>query len=389
MPGAYPVVFNTGVARALVERHFELAPNLFVTNYSDIFDRVSQSPIFLRVMARVAPTLAEQAVWRDGFRREFLASSVMATAQALARAHQTITGNIGDTSAVYGPELETSQLVRQLAAEFGEFDLPDLGRRYLFKDYMSVIKRVMRVAYNLESFGELNNAATSYYFPTSADDHSVDDTLKVGALAILARRTDYPLSIPNFQGPFDGGTPALIELVHATVPYPVDDWAALEFYFGNRPATHVGYNVPGFWSLIQAATGLVIEPLPAAQPIVDFIGNDFKEWASTISDRWGRYLPVVSQIFKLSSSRSHLGKAGSSAQTFVVMGESWMPVVNGLASVSPRDISLSAIYPVTWLWDSANGLASQMPKDVAFSADVQLGQVRGRWIESGLVQEAP
>lgn len=141
-PGMYPVVFQTGIGEPTRDTEFQYsARNLNQLTYQ-LSDKYTYNP-------RYAEFSNHSGYTDDLFDRDLKRMFLLGLAQQTVHSHINMQLPMGDFSSISSTDLPVPTALSSVIREFGEFQQPGLGTRYLLCDYTTTVSSLVHTASEL------------------------------------------------------------------------------------------------------------------------------------------------------------------------------------------------------------------------------------------------
>lgn len=342
-PGRYPVVFSTGAGEPTRDATFVYDHEALGRLVPDFWERYSRSPRYVEFKANSGLT-------DDQFR------SYLSTAFLLGLAQQTVHSHVNmgfpqlDFAPINSSEVPLPNGVRAVLSQFGEWQEPMLGTRFLLSSYPTTVSRLVLWAQQVYNGGSGPAVCARGWLPMSSQDPVTRTAIADRLNGLLG---DLQLTVNET---------ALEEAVlSGTVP---DWWENLKSFFGDPPGEGQTDERDRFDFLFRSyanagaftvaftttAASAVLEELDLKwdRPNANHMDWDFnaKSVFSDLADRWSRVATAYGQFFEMSSGTANRTSArGSAAQMVDVRIVEGVTILKTHLALSAPGFSLAAAFP--------------------------------------------
>jgi hypothetical protein len=340
-PGKFPIVFPAGAGEPTRDSFFEL-------NGLAVDQSISGLPGEFINSSRFAEFSANAGITDEEFESEMIIASLLGLAQNVVHAHTNLGLPLGDFSAISSTDIYLPSSAYQVIKQFGEFSVESLGTRFIFLDYESEVKALVRAAkmVSLNKTHDVHDIIQSMWWPVKKKD----------------QRTSYILAV-KLQGYFqrfgvtlelDG---LLASLFSGTMP---DGFTAIKHVL---PNTHKELFDPLFkrYTTESEFRALMVPPADdlSIQTELQLGGLDLDganlRWSLVpkvvfpeLAGPWLRKKPTYTKFFSsLCGSQVKAEATGSPVQLSSVSRTEGITIVRSHVAVSAPEFSLLACAPAT------------------------------------------
>jgi hypothetical protein len=314
--------------------------------FRSFVENVGQTETFQSVVTNSSSDAATRARVETELLGTLFASAFLATAQSVCQSHLTVSGTLGDASAVTMPDTLMPINLRVIADLVGELNLHDGRMMRLQGGHMGVVSSLVRAAGYVMEQGwgvDTNSLIMSMYYPARRSDSTVEVVMSEGCRKVILRHAAAPPGLQVNASEVYGDMPGYLTTLHAAIPFPAADWSAIEFFYGNQPVENAQWNVPSFWTLVTAVTGL---PMPEVFYCSIERGLAYKATASQLATKLAQFLPRLNRIFHLGDSTLHKGRTGAITQLAEVATTDIAVTLRSDYLADSSSLSLAGIYHV-------------------------------------------
>jgi len=341
-PGKFPVVFQTGAGEPSRDQTFCIEPSSLHSSISGFPNRFIHHEKYNEF--RHAAEIDD-----EDFSRDLKVSALLRLAQQVVHSHVNMGLPQGDFAPVASTEVKNPQSISAYIQQFGEFAVPALGTRYLFKDYESTIRSIVWCA------SQLSDQASGHPMRRSwlPNKHRDKRTAAIIAFHLSTRLKELNLSVDSQvleDAIFSGDAP--------------DVWGDIKTAWGTDDATKDRFDflfrtyadAPAFvvqFTTVESSQVLRELGLPWSNPSASHVDWTFnvKSLFTTLSDVWARKSATYAQFFELSSSQTNRAAAcGSQAQMAQVATHDSVTIVKTHLALSAPEFSLVACFPAVGLF---------------------------------------
>jgi hypothetical protein len=343
-PGKFPVVFSTGAGEPSRDHTFSIDGKTLGDVMRDLPGRFTYNPKYAEFKAHAEVDDSE-------FRNDLVSSALLRLAQQLVHSHVNMNLPQGDFAPVASSDVRVPASISAYLSQFGEFAVPALGTRHLFRDYENMVKKVVFTAGEVRSRGP-NGAMYRLWLPMSPGDGNTK-------LVIASRLADF---LRNAEVSI---LPTVLEdaVLSGEVP---DAWEGIKSFLGDEPGEgevdtrdrfdflfkaygDVGQFLTAFTTPV--ASGVLAElSLPWPSPSAGHLNWQYnvKSEFTRLADIWARKSAAYSQFFEMTSAQTSRPSAtGSQSQMAIVSDVESVTVVKTHLALSAPEFSLVACFPAT------------------------------------------
>lgn len=308
-PGKFPVVFQTGAGEPSRDLNFAIDPKVlgetlptFVPSFKDHM--------------KYQEFLSYSEYDDDEFERQLSSAALLRLAQQVVHSHVNLSLPQGDFAPVAHTEVRVPSSMSAFISQYGEFAVPALGTRFLFRDYASTVRKVVWMAKEVSSarLGHIPNIIKRGWLPVSKQDGHTKSVIAAALNRFLtAAQINYQSSALE-DAVLSGDTPlSWDELKPLFGAEGTRD--RFDFLFKSYP------DAPAFVTAFTTATASAVLgelrldwDTPSAGH-VDWTFN-VKELFTSLSDDWAKKSATYAQFFEMSSSQANRSAATGSQSQF-------------------------------------------------------------------------
>jgi hypothetical protein len=334
-PGRYPIVFPAGAGEPTRDAFFAIDGCSLKHSFSDVGANYVASGKFAEFAAN-----AEYEA--NDFKRDMVVSALLATMQQVVNAHANMGLIQGDYSSIANTDFYVTAGVQHIVNQFGEFPVESVGTRFLFKDYDSEIRALMRTAKKVHAdYEHVGFYLNTHWLPTKANDERTKFILanKInGYFHGFGVQINVDTLVDSLFTRQDGTIQALIgvlpELIRAKFGQlfePYEDRAQFVQKFSGQAG--------------QAL--LTVLGLSWQGPAVDHMVWDLipKVEFPKLADLWMKKRPTMSKFFNCTSGLAQKSETlGSSSQLSKVSTRDGVTVVKTRFAITAPEYSLLACF---------------------------------------------
>jgi hypothetical protein len=163
-PGRYPVVFRTGVSEPTRDVDFCYNHDTIAGIAVPLTERYTYNPRYAEFSDNAGYT-------DDVFRQDVVRMFLLALTQQTVHAHVNMGLPLGDFSSIASTDVFLFTSVAAIVRQFGEFQDPSLGTRFLLNDYASTVHSLVRAAKQVDQDDTTNiRVMKRMWLPTKAND---------------------------------------------------------------------------------------------------------------------------------------------------------------------------------------------------------------------------
>jgi len=338
-PGKFPVVFQAGAGEPTRDVPIAYDPNTINNITSDLLGRYSSNPRFAEFQDHSGYTDSE-------FERDLVRMFLLSVAQQTVHSHVNMRLPLGDFSSISSTDVFLFPSLRSVVNQFGEFSAPELGSRFLLKDYPSTVASLVRAADHLLESDDAHDAKVRrMWIPTKLSD-------KRSAFVVAKALSGYINSV--FEVELD---PDILSGYIFHEHWDVFD--ALKPLFGGDAEAQdrfdflfTGYvSEQAFVDKFNNVGGQdVLDRLDLQWENPDKTHLDFsfvpKVVFPTLVDDWARKRGAIMKFFSVTVSVANRAVAkGSMAQISKVTNRNGVVLVSTHVALTPQESSLLACFP--------------------------------------------
>lgn len=339
-PGKFPIVFNVGVGEPAAERHFQYDHRSLSNAIIDFDEKYVNS-------AKYAEFSANFGLPQQLFENEIAIAFLCGVAQQTVHAHINMGLNMGDFSSVSSTDVFQFNALRAVTQQFGEFQIPQMGDRFLLHNYQTTVSSLVRAADDIH--GAPSTAPTEplarLWLPMNANDTRT-------AFIIAVRLNQVVLQPLNVE--ID-----VIVLAGAIFSAANDSFNELKPLLGNTAARQDRFDFlfdPANFATEQAwvttytanrATFNELDLYWRSANVTHLKWNlQTKVVFPSVLESWARRRTTIQKFFSCGSGLANKTEAkGSPAQLSVVTTVSGVTVVRSMVALSAPEYSLLACFP--------------------------------------------
>nr|UUW20931.1 MAG: coat protein [Magnaporthe grisea partitivirus 1] len=339
-PGKFPIVFQTGAGEPSRDEVIGINPDVLASTINAFPGRYTEN-------MRYAEFLSYSEYDDDDFGKQLKSAALLRLSQQLVHAHVNLGLPQGDFAPMASTEVHVPDAVSAFLAQYGEFQVPALGTRYLFSDYPAVIRSVVWAAKNVLRENDAGAVIERSWLPVKQGDGHTKQI-------IASRLNDF---LKECEVQYD---PALLEKAVLSGTKP-DNWEDIKPLFGGSDQLRDRFdflfepyrNAPQFVTAFtrpEASAVLTQLKLAWKQPSAGHVDWTFnvKELFTELSDSWARKSKTYAQFFEMSSSQTSRSVAtGSQSQFALVSTNDSVTVVKTRLALSAPEFSLVACFPAS------------------------------------------
>jgi hypothetical protein len=367
-PGKFPVVFQTGAGEPSRDQFFEYDPVTLSDTLKTFVPAYKEHP-------KYAEFLAYTDYNDKDFEKQLVTAALLRIAQQVVHSHVNLGLPQGDFSPVASTEVRVTGAMSAYCHQHGEFAVPALGTRFLYKDYPSTVKSLVWAAKQVDASKTLNGVIERSWLPVSASDGHTKQIIAHHLNKFLAS-SEVMYQSAELEKAVLSGTPP-------------DSWDELKAFFGDTDTKKNRFDflfksyadAPTFVTeFTKTASSAVLKELdlkwekPSAGH-VDWTFN-VKELFTTLSDNWAQKSAAYAHFFELSSSQVNRSAAlGSQAQLATVSTTDAITIIKTHLALSAPEFSLVACFPVSCFF--SGGIA----RNVVLTTPLSVMQRRTEFIQ--------
>jgi hypothetical protein len=342
-PGKFPVVFQTGAGEPTRDTTFALDPNVLSSSLDKFLPAYKEHPKYSEFLAYAGYT-------DDQFNKQLQSAALLRLAQQVVHCHVNMGLPQGDFSPVASTEVRVPGAVSAFCHQHGEFAVPALGTRFLYKDYPGTVKSLIFAAHQMENAKDKKGIIERSWLPTSASDGHTKQVIACALNVYLSNAEIHYQSADLEAAVLSGVAP--------------DNWETLKPLFGDTDVQRNRFDflfkafalAPSFVTeFTSAANKRTLEELglkwdkPSAGH-VDWTFNA-KEYFTRLADLWAQKSAAYAQFFELSSSLVNRSAAsGSQAQMANVVTNDAITIIRTHLALSAPEFSLVACFPASCVY---------------------------------------
>jgi hypothetical protein len=342
-PGKFPVVFQTGAGEPTRDKAFTYEPKVLASTMDSFLPAYKEHPKYAEFLSYTDYNDAN-------FESQLMSAALLRLAQQVVHSHVNMGLPQGDFSPVASTEVRVPGAVSAFCHQHGEFAVPALGTRFLYKDYPATVKALIWAAHQMENASSKVGIIERSWLPVSKTD---GHTKQVIACAL----NEYLLSAEiQYQS-------AELEAAVLSGSAP-DNWDELKVFFGDTDVKKNRFDflfaayadAPSFVTAFTttAASAVLRElNLPWARPSAGHVDWTFnaKEMFTNLADLWAQKSAAYAHFFELSSSLvNRSAAAGSQAQMANVKTSDAITVIRTHLALSAPEFSLAACFPASCVY---------------------------------------
>jgi hypothetical protein len=338
-PGKYPVVFQTGAGEPSRDITFSYDSKVLADSFSAFLPAYKEHP-------KYAEFLSYTDYGDPEFEKQLLTAALLRLAQQMVHAHVNIGLPQGDFAPVASTEVRVPGAVSAFVHQHGEFAVPALGTRFLYKDYPATVKSIIWTANQVANSRKIDGVIERSWLPLSARDGHTKQVVACALNKLLLTVNLHYKSSALEDAILSGSAP--------------DDWDELKPIFGDGTngdrfdflfasyATAPDLVTAFTTAAAQAAlTELGLEWKTPSAGHVDWTFN-VKETFNLLADSWAQKSAAYAHFFELSSSLVNRSAAvGSQAQLANVSTSDAVTTVKTHLALSAPEFSLVACLPAS------------------------------------------
>ncbi|UBZ25879.1 coat protein [Fusarium mangiferae partitivirus 2] len=337
-PGKFPVVFQTGAGEPSRDTTFAYDPEVLSYSLRSFLPAYKEHPKYAEFLSYTDYTDKD-------FEKQLVAAALLRLAQQVVHSHVNLGLPQGDFAPVASTEVRVPGAVSAFCHQHGEFAVPALGTRFLYKDYSSTVKALIWAAKQVDSSKAFNSIIEQSWLPTSANDGHTKQ--------VIAHKLNQFLSGSEVQYQ---SSELEASILSGTVP---DGWDTLKPFFGDDDTKRDRFDflfktyadAPTFVTeFTKTANKAVLNELelkwdkPSAGH-VDWTFNA-KELFTSLSDSWAQKSAAYAHFFELSSSQVNRSAAsGSQAQLAVTSTRDAVTIVKTHLALSAPEFFWLRVFP--------------------------------------------
>lgn len=339
-PGKFPVVFPTGAGEPTRDHNYAIPVPLFAGQLPSVVDKYRRN-------AKYAEFRAHSEFNDVNFAQHLSVSFLLRLAQHLVHSHVNMGLPQGDFAPLASSDVCIPQALASVVGQFGEFQSPIIGTRFLLKDYDHTVARCVLTAEQIWNGSDVSQALERSWLPMSPDDGNFKSIVaaKLRAFVNIADLTILPNVLEDAVN--SGEVPEVWENIK---PIFGDDPAIRDrFDFIFKRYNDVG-QFTNAWTTENALSVLALLGLRWPNPQGGHLNWQFstKHRFSSLADAWAKFSATYSQFFELSSGLSTRQAAtGTHAQLATVTDVEGVIVVKAFIALSAPEFSLAACFPAT------------------------------------------
>nr|WEC89326.1 coat protein [Phomopsis asparagi partitivirus 1] len=344
-PGKFPVVFQTGAGEPTRDVAFATQPKVLRSSLDAFLPGFKENPKYLEFLA-----------WTeyddDDFNKQVLSAALLRLAQQVVHSHVNMGLPQGDFAPVGSTEVRVPNSVAAFICQHGEFAVPALGTRYLYKDYVGTVKSLVWAASMLAKPVLDLEAVDRLWLPTSAHDGHTREIIADALNQFLAGAEVSYQSTLLEDSVLSGNRPASWDELKPLFGGP-GNGDRFDFLFRAYP------DAPSFVTAFTSAeaAGVLAElGLSWNNPSAGHVDWTFnvKEVFTTLADSWAQKSAAYSQFFEMSSSLTNRSAAtGSQSQMATVSTTDGITIVKSILALSAQEFSLAACLPASCVFSGS------------------------------------
>jgi hypothetical protein len=337
-PGKFPVVFQTGAGEPTRDLNFAYEPNIIAEIVDPLFSRYEYNP-------RYAEFSSYSGYDDSLFERDIVRSFLLALTQQTVHAHVNVGLPLGDFSSIASSDSFVFSSLKSVVDQFGEFLSPELGTRFLLKDYVSTVKSLVRATSQVQASEGWLDVVDRMWIPSELSDKRTAFIVAYKLAGYLSSALDINLDVnvlsqKIFKESWD--------LFDALKPLLSDD----EDVQDNFDKLFQGYaNEQNFTDTFSSPDGQALLTLLGlkwnAPAVTHFeFGLIPKIRFPELLDEWVRKRSTIMKFISCTSTlRDRASARGSIAQVSEVADSSGITVVNTHVALTAPEYSLLACFP--------------------------------------------
>nr|CUS18594.1 coat protein [Beauveria bassiana partitivirus 2] len=340
-PGKFPLVFQTGAGEPARDKTFAVDPVVL----SNTFEQFAPS---FKDHMKYSEFLTYSEYDDDDFSKQLVSAGLLRLAQQLIHSHVNLSLPQGDFSPVASTEVRVPASVSAFLSQYGEFAVPALGTRFLFRDYASTVKKIIWTAKQVSTCGDGDESVviSRAWLPVSSQDGHTKQIIASALNRYLANAEIQYLTTALEDAVLSGTPPSGWDELKPLFG-DEDDRDRFDFLFktyASAPLFVTAFTTTAA-SAVLRELGLEWDSPSAGH--VDWTFNA-KEVFTTLADTWAKKSATYAQFFEMSSSQMNRSAAtGSQSQFAKVTTTDAITVVKTHLGLSAPEFSLVACFPVT------------------------------------------